>query len=240
LGPTSGIVSDDALAAGRREERKARNRAKLLAGARKVFAEKGVGAASARDIVRQTDLATGTFYNYFDRKEDIFAALLEELFEKTRASVREQRQARDRSVEERVEGAYRVYFELVVEERELFDVIRRNAGAISTKPEEELFEAGVGELIADLREWTKAGELPPVDLELLATAMMGLGFQVAAHLVDRDPPDPEAAARFCTTLVLRGLRGFGGGNGRAARRRDGGAGQKRVSGSGRARGRAPR
>ena len=37
---------------GRREERKAQNRAKLLAAARKVFAEKGVGAATARDIVR--------------------------------------------------------------------------------------------------------------------------------------------------------------------------------------------
>ena len=72
-------VIDTATAAGRREERKAQNRAKLLAAARKVFAEKGLGAATARDIVRETDLATGTFYNYFDSKEEVFLALIEEL-----------------------------------------------------------------------------------------------------------------------------------------------------------------
>ena len=72
-------------AAGRREERKAENRAKLLAAARKVFAEKGLGAATARDIVRETDLATGTFYNYFRDKEDAFRELLEEAAERQRA-----------------------------------------------------------------------------------------------------------------------------------------------------------
>ena len=66
---TEATVDTTAGAAGKREERKAANRAKLLAAARKVFAEKGLGAATARDIVRETDLATGTFYNYFDSKE---------------------------------------------------------------------------------------------------------------------------------------------------------------------------
>ncbi|MGZ4201526.1 MAG: TetR/AcrR family transcriptional regulator, partial [Thermoleophilaceae bacterium] len=67
-----------AAALGRREELKAQNRAKLLAAARKVFAEKGLGAATARDIVRETDLATGTFYNYFEDKNDAFRALISE------------------------------------------------------------------------------------------------------------------------------------------------------------------
>src|SRR3954447_15254346 len=76
---------------GRREERKAENREKLLAAAPKVFAEKGVGAATARDIVRETDLASGTFYNYFRDKDDAFRALLEEMAEHSRALVRTQR-----------------------------------------------------------------------------------------------------------------------------------------------------
>src|SRR6185295_17303490 len=76
---------------GRREERKAQNRAKLLEAARKVFAEKGYGEATARDIVRETDLATGTFYNYFNDKQDAFIALLDEMGETGRAIVRAQR-----------------------------------------------------------------------------------------------------------------------------------------------------
>src|SRR5918998_6702775 len=73
---------------GRREERKAQNRTKLLEAARKVFAEKGLGEATARDIVRETDLASGTFYNYFTDKEDAFRALLAEMSERSRAIVR--------------------------------------------------------------------------------------------------------------------------------------------------------
>src|SRR6058998_608988 len=97
---------------GRREERKAANREKLLAAARRVFARKGLGEATARDIVRETDLATGTFYNYFDSKEDAFRALLEQLAERARAAVREQRGRSAATLEERIHLTYRAYFEL--------------------------------------------------------------------------------------------------------------------------------
>src|SRR3954451_19518156 len=120
---------------GRREERKAKNRQKLLEAARKVFAEKGLGEATARDIVRETDLASGTFYNYFRDKEDAFRALLAEMAERSRAIVRVQRREPGRTMEERVAGAYRAYFSWAMEERELFQVFRRNAGAIALMPE---------------------------------------------------------------------------------------------------------
>src|SRR3954453_12458525 len=129
--------------AGRREERKAQNRAKLLDAARKVFSEKGLGEATARDIVRETDLASGTFYNYFTDKEDAFRALLEQMAERSRGIVRAQRREPGRTVEERVAGAYRAFFEWVFEERELFQVFRRNAGAIALMPDSGLFEMGI-------------------------------------------------------------------------------------------------
>jgi AcrR family transcriptional regulator len=194
-------------AAGRREERKAENRAKLLAAARKVFAEKGLGAATARDIVRETDLATGTFYIYFDSKEEVFTALVEELAAKARAAVRARRREPGRTVEQRVEAAYRTYFELVIEERELFEVFRRNAGAIAVMAgDQDWFGAGERELFEDLADWARAGEMPEVDLELLAQAMFGAGVHVANHLFDCGAPDPEAAASFCTRLFLGGLK----------------------------------
>src|SRR3954453_7642819 len=65
--------------AGRREQNKAENRTALLKAARAVFAEMGYGAASVRDIVRRTDLASGTFYNYFKDKDEIFEAVVGEL-----------------------------------------------------------------------------------------------------------------------------------------------------------------
>ena len=64
---------------GRREQNKAENRAALLRAARTVFAEMGFGAAGVRDIVRRTDLASGTFYNYFKDKDEIFEAVVAEM-----------------------------------------------------------------------------------------------------------------------------------------------------------------
>ena len=194
---------------GRREERKAQNKAKLLEAARKVFAEKGYGEATARDIVRETDLATGTFYNYFDDKQDAFMALLEEMSEKGRALVRAQRQDSDLSLEKRVENAYRAYFEWAVEENDLFEVFRRNASVIALMPDREPFELGISELIEDLTTWAEAGDIPSADFEYLAVAGVGMGFQIATHLVEEDPPDVEGATRFCARMFMGGVRALG-------------------------------
>src|SRR4051795_8173508 len=192
--------------AGRREERKAQIRAKLLEAARKVFAEKGYGAATARDIVRETDLATGTFYNYFEDKQAVFIALLDEMGEKGRAIVRAQRQDSGASLEERIYNAYRAYFEWAVEENDMFDVFRLNAGVIALLPDREPFELGISEFFEDLSDWAAAGDIPAVDLEMLAVAGVGMGFQVATHLVEGDPPDVDGATRFCTRMFMGGLR----------------------------------
>jgi AcrR family transcriptional regulator len=194
---------------GRREERKAQNRKKLLEAARKVFAEKGYGEATARDIVRETDLATGTFYNYFDDKQDVFVALLDEMGEKGRAIVRAQRQDPGASLEERIYNAFRAYFEWAVEENDMFEVFRRNAGVIALLPDREQFELGISEFFEDLRDWAAAGDIPAVNLEMLAVAGVGMGFQVATHVVEGDPPDVEGASRFCTRMFMGGLRALG-------------------------------
>jgi AcrR family transcriptional regulator len=198
------VPDSDALT-GRREERKAHNREKLLLAARRVFAAKGLGEATARDIVRETDLATGTFYNYFDSKEDAFRALLAQLAEKARAAVSQQRRRPGATLEERIHDAYRAYFEIAVQDAELFAVFRRNAGVIAMMPQDGLFEAGVAELFADLGDWASVGDLPKVDLGYLATAMIGTGFQLATQLAERQPPDVEAAAQFCTKLFMGGI-----------------------------------
>ena len=81
--PTGGRQGDSLP--GRREATKQANRAAILDAAREVFADLGYGAASVRYIVRGTDLATGTFYNYFADKEEVFRTLLEESVVEARA-----------------------------------------------------------------------------------------------------------------------------------------------------------
>ena len=64
---------------GKREQTKIQNRQLILDAARQVFAELGYGATTVRDIIRATPLASGTFYNYFKSKEEVFQAIRDEV-----------------------------------------------------------------------------------------------------------------------------------------------------------------
>ena len=55
---------------GRREQKKEENRNVILQSAKTVFIEKGYHNTSISDIIRQTGLARGTFYLYFQNKKE--------------------------------------------------------------------------------------------------------------------------------------------------------------------------
>jgi AcrR family transcriptional regulator len=62
-----------------RTKRSQRTRAALLKSARSVFTEAGFQDARITDIVERANTAHGTFYTYFDSKEDVFLAVLHEV-----------------------------------------------------------------------------------------------------------------------------------------------------------------
>jgi AcrR family transcriptional regulator len=201
-------MAADAGQAGRREERKAKNRAKLLAAARRVFAEKGFGEATARDIVRETDLATGTFYNYSRDKEELFRALLDEFQQRVREATLEQRRDDSVPLEERIEIGALAFYQVVAEDAELFHVLRRNAGALAMLPIEVIFAEEMAEFAQDVERWNELGELPDADLAYLTAFIAGAAFQVANRMIERDPPSPEEAARFLSRSLISVIRGL--------------------------------
>jgi len=190
---------------GRREATKQANRAAILDSARGVFADLGYGAASVRDIVRGTDLATGTFYNYFPDKEAVFRALLEESVSEARALARAARQAAA-SLDEFVADAYRAYFAFLASDPQLFMLVRRNAGTVSTQFAEPAFGVSRSELEEDLRAGIRAGVIPDHDVAYMAAAMVGTAFEVGVSMVERDPPDVDGATIFATALFVAGLK----------------------------------
>src|ERR1700691_3348416 len=60
-----------------RAEQTERNRAQLLAAARRVFLERGYYGASVDQIAEQAGFSTGVVYSQFGGKADLFLALLE-------------------------------------------------------------------------------------------------------------------------------------------------------------------
>lgn len=53
-------------------------REQIMEGARRVFMDKGFDAASMNDVTREAGVSKGTIYVYFDNKEELFEALVEE------------------------------------------------------------------------------------------------------------------------------------------------------------------
>jgi AcrR family transcriptional regulator len=191
-------------APGRRERTKAANRAAILEAALAVFGELGYDAASVRDVIRRTDLASGTFYNYFPDKTAIFRALVEQTGDEARRRVSDAR-ANARSAREFVEDAYRAYFEFIVEDPATSAFLRRNAGTIPAFFGDRVVPQGTDELAQDLREAMARGELPEVDVDYCAHAMIAVGLELGNRLLERDPPDVEGATRFATELFLGGM-----------------------------------
>jgi AcrR family transcriptional regulator len=189
---------------GRRAQTKAHNRAAIVAAARVVFAELGYDAAGVRDIIRHTNLASGTFYNYFEDKESVFRAVADESAQEIRVRLRAVR-AGARTVEEFVGDAYRVLFRFLVEDRLVFQLLQRNAGPIRALFGDSVLGAGVVDLFDDLRAAIRRGDLPPVDVEYMAGAMAGVALELGVRMAERDPPDADGAARFATELFLGGI-----------------------------------
>jgi AcrR family transcriptional regulator len=194
----------DVMLSSKREQTKAANRTAILNAARRVFSEIGYGAATVRDIVRETDLATGTFYNYFPDKESVLRALLDEAASEIRSRVREARKS-SRTLQEFVEGGFRVYYGYMVEDPQTFELLRRNAGTIRSMFDEPTVGAGVQELRDDLAAGIRSGLLPDHDVDFMAAAMVGAGFEVAVRMLERDPPDVDGAVTFVTGIFLAGL-----------------------------------
>jgi len=197
-----------AVALGRRELTKERNRAQILAAARAAFASQGYGGTAVRDIVRRTDLSPGTFYNYFPDKESIFLALIEESTERVRAVLREARHDA-RSLDDFVAGAYRAFFTAIADDPAMFELLRRNAGTVRAMLDDALLAAGVDDLLEDLEAAIARGDMPPLDARYMARAMAGVALEVGMEMLERTPADVDGAATFAGELFLGGIERIG-------------------------------
>jgi AcrR family transcriptional regulator len=201
-------VSGTVVGEGRRAATKAANRTAILAAAREVFAAAGYAGASVRDIVRRTDLASGTFYNYFPDKAAIFRALVDDVASEARRRVRAAR--REASTPEAfVADGYRAYFSFIVEDPGTFAFVARNAETIREHFGDAVLPASTSELREDLEAAIAAGSLPPVDVDYCAHAMTAVGLELGQRMVLRDPPDVEGATVFASALFLGGLARIG-------------------------------
>lgn len=72
----------------RRERKKIQSKQAILRASVHLFSTKGFQDTSIADIMNEADLGIGTFYNYFESKEEVLKSLLNGLVEEMRSALK--------------------------------------------------------------------------------------------------------------------------------------------------------
>jgi len=193
------------LPTGKRELNKAANRLAILDAARAVFGDLGYDAASVRDIIRRTGLASGTFYNYYRSKEEVFEALADDAAARFRPILRTQYEAAPDFVAY-IKGAVRAYFAFAAEEYERWEAKRPlNEPQPLVRRDTPETNAVFEEVRNSIHEVIHRGDAPTVDADYLAAACIALVRDIAEQMVRRRPIDVDGAAEFAVQMILGGV-----------------------------------
>ncbi len=192
------------------ESREAR-RAAILDASAAVFAEHGYHKTSITELVSAAGVARGTFYLYFESKEEIFLAILDDLLRDLRGNVVgvDLRPGAAPMVAQLGDIVVRI-LRALVENRPLTRIIFREAVALDAAVDARLasFYAELhGWLARSLEVGCALGAVRPLDTALAATCILGCFRGVVQSLiVESDGPlDIEAVADGVLGFALYGV-----------------------------------
>ncbi|HEX2908953.1 MAG TPA: TetR/AcrR family transcriptional regulator [Phototrophicaceae bacterium] len=147
----------------RQERRRQATRQKLIAAAREQIAARGYAATGVMDITEAADLSKGTFYLYFNDKDDLLHALIREGFEDLRAEM--DRALTDENPVEHVAEALRAVFHYAAANRDVFRImLGKEAPADLSLMAINYFAGAVEDIIA-------AVGINPIERPFLPTAL---------------------------------------------------------------------
>ncbi len=181
-----------------------RTREKLLAAAEIEFGENGFHEAAISGITQRAGVALGTFYVYFESKEEIFRALVSYMSHKTRswiaervAGITDRLTAERKGLEAFIEfarqhkGIYRIISEA---EWVANDAFREHYTGFAEAYRENLEEAG------------QAGDIREGDYEVWSWAIMGVSVFLGMRYADWDDSMPAAElAETMADLLANGI-----------------------------------
>lgn len=191
----------------KRASNKAANREAILSAARKVFLESGYEAVTIRDVIGATHLASGTFYNYFRTKEEVFRALIEERITQLTSQLHNVR-SNARSLDAFVHGAYLAAFTAIVGDPVLYSLLLRNEAVVRSLYKDSVLGISLKALRGDIKDAIRRGIMPALDADFLAAALFGAGYEMGRMLAENPRWSPDSAATFATRLFLGGIHAF--------------------------------
>lgn len=197
--------------AGKRLEKMEENRAKLIASARKAFAEKGYASSSMDDLTADAGLTRGALYHNFGDKRGLLAAVVDQLDGEMAARAREigAKSAGDGEGDIwqalLAEGA--AYIEMALDP-EIQRIVLLDGPAVLGDPSQWPSQNNcLAETRKGVRSLVESGIMKPVDIEAASRLLNGAALNAALWVAASDNPAevlPKAVEAF--SLMAVGLK----------------------------------
>lgn len=186
-------------------ERGKRTREKLLRAAEIEFGENGFHVAAVSGITYRAGVALGTFYTYFESKEEIFKALVTYMSLRTRRWIAERvADAPDRVAAER--KGLEAYIEFAREHKGIYRIISE-AEFVANDAYRDHY-TGFAEAYKE--NLTKAGEIGDIregDYEIWSWAIMGMAVTLGMRYAEWDQDIPiSRIAENVADLIANGIK----------------------------------
>ncbi|KKW91465.1 TetR/AcrR family transcriptional regulator [Sphingobium chungbukense] len=191
-----------------RTARGERTRRALLAAAAEEFGEKGFHEGSISGITRRAGCALGSFYTYFDTKDDIFRALVADMSGQVRDYVAPRiAQARDGIDAERL--GLLSFLEFARGHKEIYRIIDE-AEFVDQAAYRNHYESTAARILVRLQEAAARGEVGAEPDEVHAWAIMGMNVFLGLRFGVWDDSRPaEEVAGIVNGLIERGIGASG-------------------------------
>lgn len=189
-----------------RTERGRKTLRKLLDAAAIEFGEKGFHEASISGITRRAGTALGSFYTYFDSKDEIFQALVKDMSARvgTRAMA-----AMDRETDslEKERAALEGFLDFAREHKEIYRIIDE-AEFVDPESYRAHYQATASRIFARLQEGSAKGHLRPNMTEAHAWALMGMNvFLGLKYTIWSDEKSATEVAAVANDILQSGIAG---------------------------------
>ncbi len=181
---------------------------KLLDAAAKEFGERGFHDTSVSEITRRAGMALGSFYTYFDSKDAIFRALVQDMSDAVKIAARDAIDLQASAL--RIErSALEAFLRFAGEHQEVYRIIDE-AEFVDPASYRNHYETIAQRIATRLHAGAAAGELADGLGEVHAWAVMGmnvfLGLRYAIWAQPGDP-GPSAIAQLANDMLARGIAG---------------------------------
>lgn len=179
-------------------------RRRLLEAAERLFGEKGFHNASIVEITREAGVGHGTFYLYFENKEDAFRQLVRHLSVELRRAIRRATDGLEDRIEIEKVGA-RTFFSFAQSHRDMYKIVRESE-FVDEEVSVWYYRRMAKGYVAGLEAAMGAGQIPRWDPETLAYCLMGMSHMLGMRWIvweGREPP--EAAIETLLAFIESGL-----------------------------------